>query len=76
MDKSLVAKISIGASIRDMSLPRDYDRISFSFNEVSYYVGMDAYDKEYDIKLPDGTLLRAKGWFESLPPSPTELVVI
>lgn len=51
--------------------------ISFKFEGKSYKANMlDCYDLGKNIKLPDGTLLQAQGWLESLPPQPMGLTVV
>lgn len=51
--------------------------ISFTYEGVRYEANMvDCYDLGKNIKLPDGTLLQARGWFESLPPQPAGLTVV
>jgi len=42
--------------------------IGFYYKGVSYTVDIVAYDGNFLIKLPDGTIVRVGGWLESLPP--------
>lgn len=46
--------------------------IIFGYEGKVYSVGYEAYDKNR-IVLPDGRVLEAGGWLESLPPQPTGL---
>jgi hypothetical protein len=51
-------------------------KIRFVRDGKTYEVGMEAYDTGALIVLPDGTLLRAGGWFETFPPMPAGLEVV
>jgi len=46
--------------------------IRFDWKGKMYKVSMEAYDKNR-IVLPDGTLLAANSWLESMPPQPAGL---
>ncbi len=46
--------------------------ISFAYNNVSYTVPMEVYDKE-KILLPDGRVLKVGRWEMGFPPTPMEL---
>lgn len=51
--------------------------ITFSYEGKSYEANMvDSYDLGKYIRLPDGTLLQAQGWLESLPPRPMGLKAV
>ncbi len=53
------------------------DKIRFTFEGKSYQVGMDAYNKDLPIKLPDGRVLTVNGgWLESMPPQPQGLQLL
>jgi hypothetical protein len=49
--------------------------IHFSWQDVTYKVEDRAYDDNL-IQLPDGVVLQADGWLESMPPQPTGLRTI
>ncbi len=44
------------------------NKIGFSYKGVRYLVDIVAYDGNFLVKLPDGTIVRISGWLESLPP--------
>lgn len=60
-----------------LEIPSDMRfKINFSFNNEDYEVGIEAYDKNLDIQLPDGKVLAVNQWIESSPPQPEGLHVV
>ena len=49
--------------------------IGFTFEGVEYKCSIDAYDSNR-IKLPDGRIIAADGWYDTMPPSPIKLSVV
>lgn len=50
-------------------------KIRFEFESKMYETDMDFYDVNR-CTLPDGRLLMANGWLESMPPRPSGLTVV
>lgn len=48
-------------------------KIKLSYDNQDYEVGMEVYDKNLDILLPDGRVLSVTGWLERNPPQPDGL---
>jgi hypothetical protein len=59
------------ATLYDLRSTRDGKTYQLTANQAN-----KAYDDESLIRLPDGTLLRAGGWFESCPPQPGDLTKV
>jgi hypothetical protein len=68
------------ATLYDLRSTRSKMMVTFTFDGKTYQLTANQANKAYDdeslIRLPDGTLLRAGGWFESCPPQPGDLTKV
>ncbi len=51
-------------------------KITITYNRAQYEVGMEAYEKNMPIQLPNGTIIVVKNWNENTPPQADKITML